>query len=163
MAESEWQHASWVSSLGKWAWIILILWGIISIILNLILILPTIALWEYARSLWVLAFPGTPYTVPHPIVELIWPIIGAIILLAVSFIIIRPKFSKPCGNKDWDALYSWTLKLGGFNIPWMLIWGIILELFSWYYVGGLVVLIPAVMLLFVGPKEYKWSEEKAPK
>jgi len=32
MGESEWQHASWVSSLGKWAWIIGILNGVIGLL-----------------------------------------------------------------------------------------------------------------------------------
>jgi len=90
----------------------------------------------------------------------IWWIIEAIIMIIISLFIIRPKFSKKCAEKDWDALLNWTLNLGGLRLSWMLIWGIILEIFSWYYWGGLAILIPAFLLLFVGPKEYQWTVEK---
>ena len=155
--KTEWQYASWVSTLGKWAWVILILQAIISIMVELFWLSTTLAAWEASRPYYVLL--GLPMP-PMPIGGFIWSLIGAIILLAVSFIIIKPKFSKPCGDKDWDSLYDWTLALGNFRIPWMLIWGIVLELFSWYYVAGLVVLLPAIMLLFAGPKEYNWSSEE---
>ena len=155
--KTEWQYASWVSQLGKWAWIILILQAIISIIVELFWLSVTLAAWESLRPYYNLM--GLPMP-PMPIGGFIWPLIGAIILLAVSIVIIKPKFSKPCGDKDWDALFEWTLTLGNFRIPWMLIWGIILELFSWYYWAGLSVLVPAVMLIFMGPKEYNWSSEE---
>ena len=148
MGESEWQHASWVSNLGKWAWIIIIILDIIGIIWNLIVLIPLIIFWGF----FGLIDTGTTT----------WNIFGSIIGILIALFVIRPKFSNPCGEKDWDTLYSWVLKLGGFNVPWMFIWGLILFLFGWYGVGALFVLVPAVMLLFAGPKEYKWSEEKAP-
>ncbi len=126
MGESEWQHASWVSTLGKWAWVIGILNGVFGILYS------------------ILFFQ-------------IWNIFLIIIGIAISFLVIKPKFSEPCGEKDWDALYGWVLNLGDFNVPWMLIWGIILLYFGWWSWGGFAVLIPAVMLLFAGPKEYNWS------
>ncbi len=163
MGETEWKHAGWVSGLGKWAWIVLFALGIIGILVELALLIPTIAAWESLRAAYAILYPGVLYPVPNPIAGLIWPLIGGIISIILSLFIIRPKFSKPCGEKNWDALYGWTLNLGGLNIPWMLIWGIILELFSWYYVGGIFVLLPAVMLIFAGPKAYNWSssEKKA--
>ena len=156
--KTEWQYASWVSKLGKWAWIILILQSIISIIVQLILLSMAITAWEASRPYYdLLGLPMPPLLIGG----FIWSLICAIIVLVVSFVIIKPKFSKPCGDKDWDALFEWTLTLGNFRIPWMLIWGIILTPFSWYYLAEVVVLIPAIMLLFVGPKEYNWfSEEK---
>jgi hypothetical protein len=149
MGESEWQHASWVSTLGKWAWIIIILIDIIGLIWDLFTLITLIA--------W-LGFFGIAGAGASS-----WNIFGSIIGILIALFIIKPKFSKPCGEKDWDALYGWVLKLGGFNVPWMFIWGLILFLFGWYGAGALFVLVPAVMLLFAGPKEYKWSEEKAPK
>jgi len=149
MGESEWQHASWVSTLGKWAWIIIILIDIIGLIWDLFTIITLIALW----GVFGIAGAGASS----------WNIFASIIGILIALFIIKPKFSKPCGEKDWDALYGWVLKLGGFNVPWMFIWGLILFLFGWYGAGALFVLVPAVMLLFAGPKEYKWSEEKAPK
>ena len=150
MAETEWQHASWVSTLGKWAWVIGILNGIFGIIWALYQIIVLTAAWSW--------LPGA-YT---PTTE-IWWIIASIVGIVISFLIIRPKFSNPCGAKDWDALYGWVLNLGGLNIPWMFIWGLLLFVFGWYGWAGLAVLIPAVMLIFAGPKEYNWSEEKAAK
>ncbi len=47
MAETEWQHASWVSLIGKWAWIIGILNGLIGLIWSLISLIPLISLWAY--------------------------------------------------------------------------------------------------------------------
>ncbi len=138
MGEHEWQHASWVSTLGKWAWIIGILNGVLGI---LYIVVSSIIFW------WIPFYLGNQ----------IWNIISIIIGIIISFLVIQPKFSKPCEEKDWDALYGWVLNIGGFNIPWMLIWGILLLYFGWWVWGGLAVLIPAVMLLFAGPKEYNWS------
>ena len=150
MGESEWQHASWVSTLGKWAWVIGLLNGLAGIIWSLYQFITLSALWA-----WI---PG--YYVPT---TEIWWIIASIVGIVISLLIIRPKFSNPCGAKDWDALYGWVLNLGGLKVPWMFIWGLLLFVFGWYGWAGLAVLIPAVMLIFAGPKEYKWSEEKAPK
>ena len=144
MAESEWQHASWVSTLGKWAWIIGLLNGILGIVVTVSL---SFVFW------WNPYYLGANF----------WNIIASIIGIVIVLLIIRPKFSNPCGAKDWDALYNWTLKLGNASVPWMFIWGILLFMFGWYGWGGLAVLLPAVMIIFAGPKEYKWSEEKAPK
>ena len=141
MGESEWQHTSWVSSLGKWAWIIGVLNGVLGI---LYIAINSFILW------WYPFYWGSQ----------IWNIILIIIGIAISFLVIKPKFSKPCEEKDWDALYGWVLNLGGFNIPWMLIWGILLLYFGWWSWAGYAVLIPAVVLLFAGPKEYNWSSEE---
>jgi len=142
----EWQYASLVSGLGKWAWI----FGLVNGILELIF-----ALWGISVGLTAnaITFPIVVYT---PVYD-IFQIIGAIILIFISFAIIKPKFSSKCADKDWEALYGWTLNLGGTKIPWMLIWGIIFTIISWYYWGGLFVLLPAILLLFMGPRVYNWS------
>lgn len=139
MEEIEWQHASWVSFLGKIAWII----GLINGLIGLFASIGFIALGG------IFAFLLIPTQ--------IWNIIASIIGILIALFIIRPKFSNPCGAKDWEALYGWTLKLGGTNVPWMFIWGILLFLFGWYGWGGLAVLIPAIMLIFAGPRKYDWS------
>ena len=149
MGESEWQHASWVSLIGKWAWIIVIISDLIGIFWSLYSLITLLALWG------VFGLAGTGASA--------WNLIASIIGIIIALFVIRPKFSKPCGEKDWDTLYSWVLKLGGLNVPWMIVWGLLLFVFGWYAWGGLAVLIPAFMLIFMGPKEYKWSEEKAPK
>ncbi|NHJ22534.1 MAG: hypothetical protein EAX91_16425 [Candidatus Lokiarchaeota archaeon] len=155
MGETEWKHAGWVSGLGKWAWIILLILGVLRIIVELVGLIPAIAAWESARALWDVGLLG-PFPVPHPILGLIWPLIGGIISIFLALIIIRPKFSNPCGEKDWETLYGWTLKLGGKNVPWMFIWGIIFMIFGWFYITGVFVLIPAIMLIWFGPRKYEW-------
>ena len=150
MGESEWQPASWVSMLGKWAWIIIIVSDLIGLLVSLAFIIPLVIF----GGIFAFAASGAST----------WNIFASIIGIIIALLVIKPKFSKPCGEKDWDALYSWVLKLGGLNIPWMFIWVFLLFIFGWYGWGvALTVLLPAFMLIFMGPKEYKWSEEKAPK
>ena len=83
-------------------------------------------------------------------------IILSIIGIVISLLVIRPKFSDPCGAKDWDALYGWTLNLGGKNVPWMFIWGIIYGIFGWYSWPAVFIMLPAIMLIWVGPRKYEW-------
>ena len=151
---AEWQHASIVSKIGKWAWIIVILNGILQIIIPLIV-------YAQAAAAWSIVFPLIPY--PIGFVE-IWDIISGVIVILIGFFIIKPQFSKRCVEQDWNGLLDWVLVLGTFRIPWMLIWGIIILIFDWYFWGAVVVLLPAALLLFAGPREYKWStEESKPK
>jgi hypothetical protein len=139
---SKWsKYEKFVSELGKWAWIIGILSGIIYII------------W----GIYGAAVVGT-YLFGWGIGYFIWMIIGGIFAILISFAIIKPKFSDKCADKDWDFLLNWVIELGDFRFPWMLFWGIILEIFTWW--GGLPILIPALLLLIAGPQEYKWSTKK---
>ena len=151
MEESEWKNAGWVSGLGKWAWIIVLINGIIGLLSSIVQIITYAALWA------IRGFAVTP-GVPGPGISF-WNVIASIVGIVIAVFIIRPKFSKPCGEKDWDALYGWTLKLGGAYVPWMFIWGILLFLFGWYGWGALVVLLPAIMLIWFGPKKYDWKAE----
>ena len=150
MNEQTWQHANLVSGLGKWAWIWGIVNGIIEIIWAIYLIGAELAAVAYLASLGITVAPN--------LFNAIWYFIGAAILIFISYSIIKPKFSTKCAERDWEALYGWTLDLGGIKIPWMFIWGIIFTIFSWYYFGGLFVLLPACLLLFAGPRPYNWSE-----
>ena len=145
----EWQHGDISSQIGKWAWILGFINGLIELIYGIYWLVVEISL-SY----------GGYFGISFVSFGTIFYIIGAIIMILISLFIIRPKFSKKCAEKDWDALLDWTLNLGGLRLPWMLIWGIILEIFSWYYWGGLAILIPAFLLLFAGPKEYQWTVEK---
>jgi hypothetical protein len=151
MGESEWKNAGWVSGLGKWAWIIVLINGIIGLLSSIVEIITYAAAW----AIW--GFAVTP-GVPGAGISF-WNVIASIVGIVIAVFIIRPKFSKPCGEKDWDALYGWTLKLGGAYVPWMFIWGILLFLFGWYGWGALVVLLPAIMLIWFGPEKYDWKAE----
>ena len=144
-----WKHTSLVSTIGKWAWIIVILNGILQIIVPLI---------DYAvRAIaWSLVLP---YPLLIGFTE-IWDIISGVIVIVIGFFIIKPQFSAKCVDQDWDGLLDWVLVLGTFRVPWMLIWGIVLLIFDWYFWAAAVILIPAALLLFAGPKEFKWSTEE---
>lgn len=106
----EWKHASWVSFLGMIAWIVGIISGVISLI------------WGFLTTPLILLGFGNP----------VWLIISGIIAILISFFIILPMFSIKCQKKDWDSLLDWVLPIGNVNLPWMLIWGIILEIFTWW-------------------------------
>ena len=133
----EWKHASWVSFLGMIAWIVGIISGAIQVLVGFITLPLVILGW------------GNP----------IWMIISGIIAILISFFIILPKFSMKCSKKDWDSLINWVMPLGNIRFPWMLFWGIILDIFSYGY-GGLAVIVPALVLIFAGPTKYEWKAEK---
>ncbi|MHA2088926.1 MAG: hypothetical protein ACW972_11655, partial [Promethearchaeota archaeon] len=83
-------------------------------------------------------------------------IISGIIAILISFFIILPKFSLKCSKKDWDSLLNWTMALGSIKFPWMLFWGIMLEIFGYGW-GGFAVIIPSLVLIFAGPRKYEWK------
>ena len=130
----EWKHASWVSLVGMISWII----GIISGAINVI--------WGFITLPLVIFGLGDP----------IWLIISGIIAILISFFIILPKFSLKCSKKDWDSLLNWVLPLGNIRVPWMLIWGLLLDIFGYWW-GGWLVIIPALVLIFAGPTKYEWK------
>jgi hypothetical protein len=140
----EWKHASWVSTLGKWAWVIAILSGIINIIWGLYSVLVLAAI-PFGLGLVGIGFP-------------IWLIISGILVILIAFAIIKPKFSNKCANKDWDSLLNWTMS-DSFRFPWMLFWGIIVEILGYGW-GGFAIIIPALVLIFAGPKPYEWKGQK---
>ncbi|UCC19239.1 MAG: hypothetical protein JSV62_14225 [Promethearchaeota archaeon] len=135
-----WKHESWVSTLGQWAWILVMLNSVVDIIWGLVII---ISLAGVAYGYLSMGYG-------------IWLLIGGIINALIAFSIILPKFSNKCAKKDWDYLLNWVLPIGNLRFPWMLMWGIILEIFGYGW-GGLPVLIPAFFLLFAGPKPYDWK------
>jgi len=135
------KYEKFVSDLGKWAWIIGILSGFIYVI------------W----GIWGAVTVGT-FLFGFGIGYFIWMIIGGIITVLISYAIIKPNFSDKCVDKDWDFLLNWVIDMGSLRFPWMLFWGIILEIFTWW--GGLPILIPAILLLFAGPKKYEWSTKQ---
>ena len=157
MEESEWKHAGWVSGFGKWAWIILLVQAPIRILLEILWVIPRIVYWESFRPYYT--FLGQPMP-PMPIGAFIFGLIGGILTLVVSLVIIRPKFSKPCGDKDWDALLGWALNLGSLRVPWMFIWGAIFAIFSLFYAPAIFMILPAVMIIFAGPKKYNWTSKE---
>jgi len=136
-----------VTVVGTWAWVIALLNGLISIIWALITLVP------------ILPLLTNPLIAPYvPWFDIVWNIIVAIVEVLFAIIILRPRFSNKCKEKDWDYLLNDVLKLGNFRFPWMFVWAIILTIFSWSYWGGAAVWFCAVVIIFLGPKTYQWTE-----
>lgn len=152
MGESTgWKHESLTSGMGKWAWIVVLINGILEIVYYLLR--PVSGLIAIIR-----------YNITYPMfrVPMFWPlawVIWGVFLIILAVVIIKPKFSNQCGAKDWDALYDWVLNLGKLRMPWMLIWGIIITIFGFWGWGGILIIVPACLLLFAGPKKYDWKKE----
>ena len=143
--------------LGKIAWIILLIEGILFIIWGLIG-LTYLAAAEAA----IQQVPGAGAAVAADIAyyRIIYTlyIIGGILGIIFAVALVKPRFSNKWSDKDYDYLLNDVVKIGSLRIPLFLIIGIILEiLMSWW--GGLIILIPLLLLIFMGPKEYKWKEE----
>ncbi len=135
-----------VDWVGKYAWPILILLSIVILGFSLLETIPVILLSVEFGS------PIIPETG-----ELVWSITSAIFVILLAWFWVKPKFSDKCVARDWDFLLDDVLVLGGYKIPWMLFMGIILEIFGYGWIG-LVVLGPAIIIIFFGPRQpYNWK------
>lgn len=129
---------SFVTILGKWAWVIAVINGVVYLLWGII---------------WFAFIPFSFMNATY-----IWYIISGIITIIIAIIIVKPRFSSKCAAKDWDYLLNDVLTLGNIRIPWMLVWGILIEIFgNWW--GGLPIIIPALLLIFMGPKPYDWTTD----
>ena len=155
-SKEEWQYEKITSILGKWAWVILLLDALIYII---IAIAGEIAI---AQAVTAFCAAWNPILGPCPRIYTpsatdVWYIIGAIITVIFSILIVRPRFSNQCAAKEWDVLMEDVLVVGEYRIPWMFIWCIIAAIFGQGW-GTFPILIPAILLIFAGPKPYEWKE-----
>ena len=135
--------------LGKYGWIFLLITGIIYIIVGFIYFTGA-AIWgPYlpASDVATLALRGVFY------------LIGGILTIIFTVGFVKPRFSNKWAEEDYDYLLNDVVTIGKTRIPLMLIIGIILEIFldGW---GGLIIIVPLLLLIFMGPKEYKWTEEE---
>ena len=143
--------------LGKIAWIVELIIGILFIFVGIYY------LW-WASWVTAAAEAAGPYgyyaadTIATLTIYGVMYIIGGILAIIFAVALVKPRFSDKWADKDYDYLLNDVVKIGSLRIPLFLIIGIILEiLLSW--VGGLIILIPLLILIFAGPKEYKWKEE----
>lgn len=139
----------YLSEIGKWAWIILIIASLVDITITTIILAVThgafwaTSIWEYIRN-------------------------G--ILLVIAFWWVEPNFSPKLKDNKWNDLLEddFGVKLEKisngkiqikYRIPMMFIMGIIIEICSPLYIIGLVVLWPALLLMFFGPMSpYNWNK-----
>lgn len=159
-SKGSWQHEKWASILGKWTWVLLLVNALIYIIWPIADIATTYSLWLEGKQAYE-ALPYASLAGPYPAYPLdaylIWEIVSAIVLAIFAIAIVRPRFSKLCGEKNWDKLLDDVFVLGSVRIPWMLAWGIIAEIFGQWW-GGAPIFIIALVLLFAGPKSYSWKK-----
>ena len=104
----------------------------------------------------ILFVSGSGISVISATGNLAWGIISTILEILLSWFWVKPKFSDKCVARDWDGLLDDVLLLGEFRIPWMLVMGILLEIFGYGWIG-LTVLGPAIVIIFFGPRQpYNW-------
>ncbi|MHA1746336.1 MAG: hypothetical protein ACTSWW_10080 [Promethearchaeota archaeon] len=148
----------WVALAGKWSWVWLLLQVVIGLI-GTILAIAAIAVWSAQIALLVptdLFYAEYTAARAKLIGEVVWYFIGVAISLAALILFVRP-FAKKCGERDWGFLVNDVIVIAGYRIPKMLILGVVLEIFTQGY-GGLLVLIPVLLILFVGPVPVQWKE-----
>jgi hypothetical protein len=148
-----WKYENITYILGKWAWVFAILAGIIDLLFGIVGAITVYQSW--AIYLAPLGIPITE-TISSNAYN-IWNIISSILLIIFAFFIIKPRFSDKCAQKDWDYLLNDVLQIGSFRFPWMFIWAIIAEILGQWW-GGSLIIIPAILLVFLGPKEYNWKK-----
>ena len=140
--------------IGEWAWIILLIEGIIFVFLGLWGLL-----WAGAGA----AAAQQTGVAEYAAADLAWNtfintlnLIGGIITIIVAVVLVRPRFSKKWAEKDYDYLLDDVFEIGSVRIPKFLIIGIVIEILTNFW-GGVVILIPLILLIFMGPKEYNWK------
>ncbi len=62
----------------------------------------------------------------------IWDVIITAVDAICLFIYVYSRFGKKAQNKEWQWLVDDVLKVGLYRIPWMLIFGVILEVFGYW-------------------------------
>lgn len=148
-----WQYEKITYILGKWAWIFAILSAVVNLLLAVYYIVIAIQAYQVAVAYLGPALAGSLVLSYYDI----WNVITSIILIIFALLIIRPRFSNKCAAKDWNYLLNDVLPIGSFRFPWMFIWAIIAEILGQWW-GGVFIIVPAILLVFAGPKEYKWKK-----
>ena len=89
----------------------------------------------------------------------IFGIVSYIILLAITLLWVMPTFSHALMEERYEDLLNTTFNVSNIRIPQMIVYGILLSIFS--YGVGLIILIPAVVLIFFSAYiPYSWNVKK---
>jgi len=152
---SSWDSVEGIACIiGEWAWIILLIEGIIFIFWGLWGLLWAGAGAVAAQQAGVAEYYAAELSLETFIYTL--DVIGGIITIIIAVVLVRPRFSKKWAEKDYDSLLDDVIEMGSVRIPTFLIIGIVIEILTNFW-GGVVILIPLVLLIFMGPKEYNWK------
>ena len=129
---------------GKFSWILVII-NVIAYIITAI-----------ANFVAIAAAVAADIPLPIPVITPVWYLIGAVASVAFSIIFVLP-FSKRVANREWHFLVNDVIIIGNIRVPKMIIIGIIVEIFGQGW-GGLFVLLPAILICFLGPAYMQWRK-----
>ena len=147
--------------LGTYGWIFLLIGGILFILMGFIgLAYPAVeeSLPPVLYTNLVIDIAG--YLHVHGLFTYVLWFIGGILAIILTLAFVKPRFSNKWKEEDYDYLLNDVIKIGNLRIPLMLIVGIILEILMSWWSGLFFLFIPLLLLIFMGPKEYKWKEEE---
>jgi len=65
-------------------------------------------------------------------------------------------YAQKCKEKDWSFLVNDVLVIGSIKIPKMLVYGILICIFT-YGTGIILIVLPALLTMFMGPEEFSFS------
>ncbi len=120
-----------ISFVGKFSWIILAIIAIFSIIGA------------------ILSFIGD--ALGMGIIQLVGVAIMAYLVWTYGKI-----YAQKCKEKDWSFLVNDVMVIGSIQIPKMLLYGIVVS-FITYGMGVILIILPALLIIFAGPEEYSWK------
>jgi len=153
---SSWDSVEGLASfIGEWAWIILMIEGVIFLFWG-IWGLSWVGFWGVtAQQVGIGAYAAANIAYSTFLYTL--DIVGGITTIIIAIVVVRPRFSNKWSEKDYDFLLNDVLEVGKARIPKFLIIGIVIEILTNFW-GGLVILLPLFLLIFMGPKEYNWKK-----
>ena len=152
----------WVALAGKFSWVWLLLQIVIGLFITIAAFAPIAFLQVQIDALVTTDALYELYLAPLAAAKaqyvraIVWYFIGAAVSITALIIFILP-FAHKCGERDWEFLVNDVVVIAGYRIPKMLILGVVLEIFTQGY-GGLLVLIPVLLILFLGPVPVQWKE-----
>ncbi|MFX1273457.1 MAG: hypothetical protein ACFFBP_16625 [Promethearchaeota archaeon] len=147
-----WENEKWVSIMGKWAWVVTLVCGLINLLWAIVSTVSAFSAYQASVALYGIGIVGA-FSIN---IGYVWNIISSIILIIFSIVIVKPRFSKKCADNDWDYLLNDVLPLGSIRFPMIFVWAIIAEILLYW--SGILIIIPAIMIIFFGPEEYQWKK-----
>ncbi|MBN1802022.1 MAG: hypothetical protein JW891_10975 [Candidatus Lokiarchaeota archaeon] len=153
-----WQYEKWISVLGKWTWMVILLIAVLYLLATIYTIGSYTISFIEAKNAWERNNPSSSYFYVYEFQPFwIWDLLSPIILAIFACNTLRVRFSKPCAQKDWIKLFDDVWEVGETRIPRMLIWVATAEIFG-LGVAGLPILIISIILLYRGPQTYEWKK-----
>lgn len=150
--------ATW---LGTYGWLFLLIGGILYILGGLVgLAYPEVEELVEPILYTNLVIDISGYLHVHGLFTFVVWFIGGTLAIVFALALIKPRFSDKWREENLDYLLNDVVRIGNSRIPLMLVVGIILEIVMAWWSGLIFIFIPLLLLIFVGPKKYKWTEQE---